>query len=169
MSVPPPADRESDLFIPLNLTITESGSTDLLCRETQPQITKVSETANNCGICYEDFTNKTILDPCTHAFCKECITTWVKSSATCPYCRGVISQLQYSYSSAGEYITVTTDEIIGRQARQNPRDFTPGIPRNEVADEIQQQLRQVAISVDAIQNEYSQLIALLEEWIPQEQ
>ncbi|ORX47908.1 hypothetical protein BCR36DRAFT_584604 [Piromyces finnis] len=40
-----------------------------------------------CPICLESFLNKTLLDPCYHAFCNVCIKKWSKVSQNCPLCK----------------------------------------------------------------------------------
>lgn len=42
---------------------------------------------NACPICYENITNRTQLDGCSHVFCWECIRIWSEKSNTCPMCR----------------------------------------------------------------------------------
>ncbi len=43
-----------------------------------------------CGICWEliDSPLAILSQSCRHLFCKECLRRWMKSSKTCPTCRG---------------------------------------------------------------------------------
>ncbi|ORX76673.1 hypothetical protein BCR32DRAFT_248566 [Anaeromyces robustus] len=41
----------------------------------------------SCPICLEHFSNKTMLNPCYHAFCYICINKWSKVSQNCPLCK----------------------------------------------------------------------------------
>eukprot|EP00271_Cylindrocystis_brebissonii_P018211 TRINITY_DN5062_c0_g1_i1.p1 TRINITY_DN5062_c0_g1~~TRINITY_DN5062_c0_g1_i1.p1 ORF type:complete len:231 (+),score=16.13 TRINITY_DN5062_c0_g1_i1:1593-2285(+) len=41
-----------------------------------------------CGICRLLMrASTTVQTPCKHVFCKDCITSWLKESWSCPYCR----------------------------------------------------------------------------------
>jgi len=40
-----------------------------------------------CPICLEHFSNKTMLNPCYHAFCYICIKKWSNVSQNCPLCK----------------------------------------------------------------------------------
>lgn len=39
-----------------------------------------------CSVCLDEITNKCTL-PCKHAFCKPCITEWLRFHNNCPLCR----------------------------------------------------------------------------------
>lgn len=43
----------------------------------------------NCGICFLDINENTIITNCGHYFCNDCINQWkdVFKKATCPICR----------------------------------------------------------------------------------
>ncbi|KAI0123117.1 SNF2 family domain-containing protein [Xylariales sp. AK1849] len=43
-----------------------------------------------CPICKETYTIGCLTE-CTHEFCKECITLWVKAHKTCPLCKKILS------------------------------------------------------------------------------
>lgn len=52
-----------------------------------------AEESGMCAVCLEDYTEgeKVIrLIMCKHVFCENCITTWLKSNATCPLCRSYV-------------------------------------------------------------------------------
>ena len=45
---------------------------------------------SSCPICWEAFQNGqeiSVVSTCQHAFHSECLQTWAKKNATCPYCR----------------------------------------------------------------------------------
>ncbi|XP_053361460.1 tripartite motif containing 105 isoform X1 [Clarias gariepinus] len=70
----------------------------------QPEAANLSEELT-CAICYDLFRDPVMLG-CMHHFCKECITTYWKSSrgpATCPQCRKEFTtkQFQTNYLVAG--------------------------------------------------------------------
>lgn len=43
--------------------------------------------AEGCGICWEQQVEEMSVLPCKHWCCKECITTWLRISEACPFCR----------------------------------------------------------------------------------
>ena len=45
----------------------------------------MSDKINNCMVCFEVTTYKTI--PCTHPICSKCLFIWLKKSRKCPMCR----------------------------------------------------------------------------------
>jgi hypothetical protein len=68
---------------------------------------------NCCSICYEPWTNKTVVQGCNHDFCFDCITPWVKEHTTCPICRGNVTGLRHSFTSNGRYTTLMARDIGG--------------------------------------------------------
>jgi len=60
----------------------------------QPVLQSVlSEEEKRCSICLDDFTNKKILDKCTHPFCTECIELHFTYKPTCPVCGTVYGKV----------------------------------------------------------------------------
>ena len=49
---------------------------------------------NICPICHSKVRNKTKGDICSHAFCYECILSWVKINNICPACKSRIMKLE---------------------------------------------------------------------------
>lgn len=47
----------------------------------------VDETELSCGICMGIFNKPSLIIPCGHSFCKECIETSLRSDNRCPMCR----------------------------------------------------------------------------------
>ena len=47
------------------------------------------EEAEECPVCFDPMTGATatLVTVCGHLFCKDCITDWARSQATCPTCR----------------------------------------------------------------------------------
>eukprot|EP00818_Percolomonas_sp_WS_P003693 CAMPEP_0117441052 /NCGR_PEP_ID=MMETSP0759-20121206/3421_1 /TAXON_ID=63605 /ORGANISM="Percolomonas cosmopolitus, Strain WS" /LENGTH=449 /DNA_ID=CAMNT_0005232865 /DNA_START=169 /DNA_END=1518 /DNA_ORIENTATION=+ len=56
-------------------------------RKRSPSPAKEGNDEEKCAICFDDITNKTTLDACTHIFCWECIHQWSVKSNVCPLCR----------------------------------------------------------------------------------
>ncbi|KAL7065832.1 zinc finger, C3HC4 type domain-containing protein [Cryptosporidium serpentis] len=52
----------------------------------------LEEDKKQCLICLEDFQQdqEILWLPCTHCFCKNCISRWLEGSTTCPICKGDI-------------------------------------------------------------------------------
>lgn len=46
---------------------------------------------NLCSICYDDIENVALTMCCNTKFCLECISHWLHSNKTCPFCRATIS------------------------------------------------------------------------------
>eukprot|EP01112_Ceratiomyxa_fruticulosa_P012890 TRINITY_DN3593_c0_g1_i1.p1 TRINITY_DN3593_c0_g1~~TRINITY_DN3593_c0_g1_i1.p1 ORF type:complete len:198 (-),score=23.85 TRINITY_DN3593_c0_g1_i1:87-680(-) len=42
---------------------------------------------NECAICLDR--ESTLVLPCSHSFCSECLEEWKKKSDTCPFCRSI--------------------------------------------------------------------------------
>ncbi|OWF41039.1 probable E3 ubiquitin-protein ligase DTX3 [Mizuhopecten yessoensis] len=47
----------------------------------------------NCSICLDSFTDKTVLPSCSHEFCKECIEQQFKYKPVCPICGAVYGKI----------------------------------------------------------------------------
>jgi hypothetical protein len=43
--------------------------------------------STQCPICYDEIQDKTIMKCCQNSFCFKCLTTWLKSHMSCPYCK----------------------------------------------------------------------------------
>lgn len=43
--------------------------------------------AEGCGICWKQQVEEMLVLPCEHWSCEECITTWLRTSGACPFCR----------------------------------------------------------------------------------
>jgi hypothetical protein len=56
----------------------------------EPQVIKEDL---QCGICLDIVNIRGNLDCCTHAFCFECIETWMKTANICPMCKATVKKL----------------------------------------------------------------------------
>ena len=65
----------------------------------------MSKQENNlCSICYESTKEEIKLIGCTHAFCEQCIKSWVQVKPTCPNCRSNITE-EHEITLFGEKIS----------------------------------------------------------------
>jgi hypothetical protein len=49
----------------------------------------IQKEIDKCSICQTYISN--IYTPCSHLYCKDCITSWLGNNKSCPYCRNEIS------------------------------------------------------------------------------
>ncbi|EPE36076.1 RING/U-box [Glarea lozoyensis ATCC 20868] len=81
----------------------------------------------SCPICYELVENKTVVKPCEHVFCFECIKTWVEVPANvlnqCPICRSPMESFQHNFTATGSHETRTL-ERPSLQGAQQPAHWT---------------------------------------------
>lgn len=80
---------------------TKKGNCKRKCKPNQShcwQHTSTTTKIINCSICYEDIhTKNTICLPCSHTFCKSCISEWFFKKSSCPLCRE--SMILYSLTN----------------------------------------------------------------------
>ncbi|KAK4615659.1 hypothetical protein CLAFUW4_10438 [Fulvia fulva] len=71
------------------------------------------EAVGDCSICYENERNfnTSIITPCRHNFCAECLKTWLETSNTCPCCRAELCQKELEDSDDDE------DDVIDGEDR----------------------------------------------------
>lgn len=50
-------------------------------------ITARIKDTDTCCICYDNITNKTIVNCCMNSYCFQCISTWVSQRHSCPLCK----------------------------------------------------------------------------------
>ncbi|KAI8601068.1 hypothetical protein EDD21DRAFT_375472 [Dissophora ornata] len=51
----------------------------------------------SCGICHEIMHKALVLQPCLHAFCKECCKAWLSNSSGCPTCRQRVTKTKRDF------------------------------------------------------------------------
>ena len=51
--------------------------------------TYVKGKIGECGVCYD--IKSLIKMNCSHSFCSDCISEWIKKSNTCPMCRAIVN------------------------------------------------------------------------------
>lgn len=47
-------------------------------------------TVDDCCICYNEITDKTVVPCCSNAFCLKCISKWTVQSGSCPLCKATL-------------------------------------------------------------------------------
>ena len=87
---------------------TSSGSTEV------SKSTSSREPDTHCPICHEDFDNKTLVQPCEHAYCLACLKTWLGAVANhdhkCALCRVPMTALHHTFTEDGKYTSETLHE-----------------------------------------------------------
>lgn len=68
---------------------------------------------NECPICQNPITDRTVIDPCLHEFCRNCIQTWSTSHRTCPVCRQEFNALMANIRSDTDYESIPLQRISG--------------------------------------------------------
>ena len=61
----------------------------LFSNKVEKKKTYVKGKIGECGVCYDK--KSLIKMNCSHSFCSDCISEWIKKSNTCPMCRSVIN------------------------------------------------------------------------------
>ena len=59
----------------------------------QPVIQNSSETVQ-CIICLDDCVDPSILIPCGHTYCSQCVALWLQENIVCPTCRTNVERCQ---------------------------------------------------------------------------
>lgn len=70
-----------------NLPIKKESTSEGNDNDNNEEEEKDDDDLITCPICLEYYSNKTLLNPCYHAFCYECIKFWSKVSQNCPLCK----------------------------------------------------------------------------------
>jgi hypothetical protein len=67
----------------------------------------------NCSICYEDIVpqNAFRISGCGHEFCRDCLVPWTRRNASCPNCRGSLSDDEKSDLNPVEMVTLTLRKV----------------------------------------------------------
>jgi SNF2 family DNA or RNA helicase len=72
---------------------------------------------DSCCICYDNITNKSVVDCCQNAFCFKCLTTWLDTRQSCPSCRNKIGT-QNVYVVSKQLETTQQDELVESNSTQ---------------------------------------------------
>ena len=62
-----------------------------------------SSDKDSCSICLSNFSNRSFLNDCFHAFCYYCILQWSEVSQTCPLCKKEFVTIIHDVTSITEY------------------------------------------------------------------
>jgi superfamily II DNA or RNA helicase len=88
------------------------------------QLSTLNPEDTNCSICLESLTRPTLVYPCYHLFCKECLDNCRQYNKKCPICRGTITTM----------CEITTDSQ--EQEREGKIYFTDVIGKNRCMDKM---------------------------------
>lgn len=72
----------------------------------------LSEEEKRCSICLDDFTDKKVLDKCTHPFCSDCIDSHFSYKPTCPICGTVYGKVTGNQPDGTMHISSSTKRQI---------------------------------------------------------
>lgn len=78
-------------------------------------ITERIKVTDTCCICYDDISNKTIVNCCMNAYCFKCISTWVSQRHACPLCKEMLrvdNLYVVTNTDKVEVIETTNDAIL---------------------------------------------------------
>jgi len=56
----------------------------------QETVSSIVPGGEECGICFDQFEERGVLDCCKHVFCTNCIDTWLDRCCRCPHCKQVV-------------------------------------------------------------------------------
>lgn len=75
----------------LNITQCELNKLkkQLFSDNVEKKRTYVKGKIGECGVCYD--IKSLIKMNCSHSFCNDCISEWIKKSNTCPMCRAIVN------------------------------------------------------------------------------
>ncbi len=77
--------------------------------------------SENCAICLENITNRSLTDPCLHAFCFDCICQWSRQSHKCPICRTRYCNIFHNIRSDENFELFRVSGIQGIRSQNNNR------------------------------------------------
>jgi len=72
----------------------------------------------NCTICLSEMINRSLLYPCLHEFCLDCIRESNKTDTNCPICRGAFQKIIYNVRYG-----IIFDEIAANQTTEPEVQF----------------------------------------------
>ncbi|KAL7054106.1 hypothetical protein AAHC03_026540 [Spirometra sp. Aus1] len=104
----------SSEIIPIDLERDRSPLSSRRGSKQQPFPVACS-TVEDCVICLSQQVNRSILLPCMHTYCFQCITTWVQVNPICPLCKGVAERILHSIASDSQYDEVFVSALRSQQ------------------------------------------------------
>ncbi|VDL84988.1 unnamed protein product [Schistocephalus solidus] len=103
----------SSEIIPIDIERDRSPLPSRRKRKKQPSFT--TSAVEDCVICLSQQVNRSILLPCMHTYCFQCITTWVLVNPICPLCKGVAERILHSIISDSQYDEVLVSVLRSQQ------------------------------------------------------
>jgi hypothetical protein len=81
----------------------------------------------SCSICYEDIPSQNAfrISGCGHEFCRDCLVPWTRRNASCPNCRGSLSDDEKSELNPVEKVEITF-KILEPWGKSDPFHKTVG-------------------------------------------
>ncbi|EPE29955.1 RING/U-box [Glarea lozoyensis ATCC 20868] len=105
------------------------------------------DSLSDCPVCYTKIQYKTVVFPCEHTFCLECIMQWDlrddQAKTTCPMCRTELVEARHSFDRNGGYISTPLNLTAAqRQALENSPRLFQGLYNSRVSSGPNPYLRQ---------------------------
>ncbi|KAF6768390.1 hypothetical protein AHF37_06958 [Paragonimus kellicotti] len=85
------------------------------------------ETEDDCVICLDPKSNRSIVLPCMHTFCFDCIYRWLCINPSCPLCKRLAHRIIHSILSDSDFAELLVSEL---QERENTARRITGLPAN---------------------------------------
>lgn len=82
---------------------------------------------DDCVICLDPKSNRSIVLPCMHTFCFDCIYRWLCINPSCPLCKRLAHRVIHSILSDSEFTELLVSEL---HAHNNPSSRVTGLPAN---------------------------------------
>ncbi|KAH8105101.1 hypothetical protein BXZ70DRAFT_504836 [Cristinia sonorae] len=122
----------------IKLEADESALEDIIQRNEDEDL-EIDE--DHCSICLQSMADRTVIPPCSHEFCFECLLIWTGQSRRCPLCSQTIGEylihhIRSKYDFQKHYLTpLRTSPQPQSQlppSRGRGRGLTSGRPQREV-------------------------------------
>ncbi|KAF8568913.1 hypothetical protein P879_01171 [Paragonimus westermani] len=78
------------------------------------------ETEDDCVICLDPKSNRSIVLPCMHTFCFDCIYRWLCINPSCPLCKRLAHRIVHSILSDSDFAELLVSELQERENTARP-------------------------------------------------
>ncbi|CAH8499321.1 unnamed protein product [Dicrocoelium dendriticum] len=88
---------------------------------------------DDCVICLDPKSNRSIVLPCMHTFCFDCIYRWLCINPSCPLCKRLAHRVIHSILSDSDFTELLVSELHAHH--DNPSRRVTGLPANFDSEE----------------------------------